>query len=770
MKGEPGPQESVARDGLEVSRATYPLVESESQLTSRHPPAGLGGAFVAGGAVLALSSVLLWRDPSLFWNDDYELSILPVFADVARSWSEGHLPLLSPYSWICGNLAGEFQYGTFSVFINAAVVAIWKLPLTFPQQAAALSMSHLFFFGMGGYLLARGRRLSAPLATMVALVTAANGWVICWGATDWFGALGALTWLPWAWWGLERAFDPARGRWRFFWPAPFVYLLVTGGFPYTVLMLGLLTGWLAVKSVCETRTLRSLWPAAFGSLLGAGMSSPAWLALFDYLRGSARQVQEAAEHWQWLVPPASLPGFILPAWTVDWSDFSTRMMPHTGVELACGLVAPVALLAGLVASRGLLAKKIRWELALLATVLTISMLPSANVFRWSFRWLPFIHLALALCAGKALQYFAAHPASGSPLRRVLVSPGSAAVALVGITAGAMYLKRAAWPEDWSSHWPLTVTTLGLASLWAAAEMLPARYRAVHGWAPAGLTFAALLATYLSIPTNVGVPKYDLDQKLTKVSPLDPQRLYLSIYPEPEYAYRVGAIEGTVGQVVRPGSTPMWAGLRFINGYSPIRPAGVAREFDAAIHGELAPWSREYLLDSQAGPDGKLAELGVDGIVVATELGLEPQPPAEWELTHSSREGRVYHRRGGTLPRVRAILSESDRSNEQFATAAVKLIEDSRNRVILDVEVAAGNQPALLTFARPYFRGYRASIDGHELPVRAHRGVMPAVEIPGGTSGRLVLKYRPRWLIAGGAVALICAGVCAVSAVAAVRRV
>src|SRR5438874_8461165 len=153
------------------------------------------GAIIAGLIVVGFCLALLWHDPLVFWNDDYELSILPVFADVARSWSEGHLPLLSPYSWVCSNLAGEFQYGTFSVFINAAIVLIWKFPLTFPQQAAALSMVHLFVLAMGGYLLARGRKLARPFSLVVALVAALNGWIICWGATDWFGALGAFAWL-----------------------------------------------------------------------------------------------------------------------------------------------------------------------------------------------------------------------------------------------------------------------------------------------------------------------------------------------------------------------------------------------------------------------------------------------------------------------------------------------------------------------------------------------------------------------------------------------
>ncbi len=163
------------------------------------------GAIAAGIVVVVFSLILLWHDPLIFWNDDYELSILPVFTDVARSWHEGQLPLLSPYSWVCSNLAGEFQYGTFSIFINAAVVLIWKFSLKFSEQAAALSITHLFVLAAGAFLLARGRRLSAALSMLVAVVASLSGWVICWGATDWFGALGAFAWFPWCWWALEKS-------------------------------------------------------------------------------------------------------------------------------------------------------------------------------------------------------------------------------------------------------------------------------------------------------------------------------------------------------------------------------------------------------------------------------------------------------------------------------------------------------------------------------------------------------------------------------------
>ena len=167
------------------------------------------GALISAILVLLFCLILLWHDSLVFWNDDYQISILPVFHDIARSWREGHWPLLSPYSWVCGNLAGEFQYGTFSVFVNGAVIIIWRIFTEFAHQAAALSIVHLIVLTAGGFVLARSRGISIQLAVMVALIAALNGWIICWGASDWFGALGAFAWLPWAWWGRTA---PARAR------------------------------------------------------------------------------------------------------------------------------------------------------------------------------------------------------------------------------------------------------------------------------------------------------------------------------------------------------------------------------------------------------------------------------------------------------------------------------------------------------------------------------------------------------------------------------
>ncbi len=732
-------------------------------------------ALAAGLIVVAFCLLLLWHDPLVFWNDDYELSILPVFADVARSWGEGHLPLLSPYSWVCNNLAGEFQYGTFSIFVNAAVILIWKFPLTFPQQAAALSVTHLFVLAAGAFLLARGRKLSVPLSIFVALIATLNGWMICWGATDWFGALAAFAWFPWAWWGLERALEhrhpfpqwdglvpgracEARGRlaWRtsrVLWPAPFVYLVVTGGFPYTVLMLGLLIAWLAIRSIVETKRFVSILPMVFGVALGFGLSAPAWLAVFDYLRGSAREVQPAAMHWQWIVPWRALPGFILPCWTVDWANFSTRYVPHSATELACGLVAPAALVAGLLSRGRTLVRQTKWELILLILALLLSMSPMVSVFRWSFRWLPFFHLLLAICAAEALQHI---PRSAPNV----FGPAATALGLVALIAIAMSILHVGG----TYAYPLVWIFLALAAVWIVWESFIPR-ESVRQWAAAGITFVALLATYYCIPPNCGVPKYNFDQKLLEPAPLDPERLYLSIYPPPESSYRVEVKPQPVGHIVRPGSTSMWAGLRFVNGYSPIRPAGVAREFSFAVHGEIDPGVADWLLRDKS---GTLTELGIDGIVIANEMTVEPPPP-EWQLAFANEEGRVFHRAGGPLARVRSVNWIDSLPDQEFASAAISRINDSRNRVGADIDVPRGEKPALLKFSRPYFRGYIGRIGKTKLAVDSYRGLIPLVKVPAGSHGRLTLTYRPWWLTLGGAVAVVSSMIFAAGWLGALRR-
>ena len=747
------------------------------------------GAATTGLMVVLFCRHLLRGNPGIFFNDDYQISILPVFADVARSWQEGHWPLLSPYSWACGNLAGEYQYGTFSVFINALVVATWKFTLTFAQQAAALSSAHLAVLAAGGYVLARERRLAAPLAAGVGVICALNGWEMGWGATDWFGALAANTWLPWCWWAFEVALrESGNGqtegkRWtdrlRFLLPAPFVYLLVAAGFPYTDVMLGLVTVWLAGREWAQKGwQWRTPFILATGWVLGLMLSAPAWLSLLEAVHGSGRsQEGVGAGNLAWTVPWRSLPGLILPNWTVQWSDFANKPCTHYALELAGGFVPLVGLAAGVVLGRRRAWRALRWDLGLLGTVLMLCLLPSPGLFRWSFRWLPLFHLTLALVGGQALQTLAAEregrrqKMAGSREKRLPVDlPGNAGVWAVGAVAlvwAAMKGFHTASPDPRSNSIP--AWTLGVAAGWAAWEALPMR-ASWRWWGPALAVFAATWGTYRFAQTNTGLPVYPVPQSLATVAPLSPDRLYLSLYREPDRFYREWQTAPGFGSVARMGSMGMYAGVRMINGYSPIMSEGVGKAFHIETHGNVPDAVGGPLLAEEAGADGLLARLGVDGIIRTHDYGAAALPPdAAWEKVQSFDEADVYDRRGGPLPRVRSWKSAGPGEEEKYAQASVRLTEESRQHVEAEVNVPAGGAGALIAFSRPFYPGYRATLNGRSLPVGTFRGMLPTVELPAGARGRLVLRYVPRAVVLGGIVAAAGVLLAAGLGVAALRR-
>ncbi len=703
------------------------------------------GALVAGGLAAGFCLLLLWRKPWMFWVDDYQLSVLPVFTDVARSWSEGELPLLSPYSWVCGNLAGEFQYGTFSVFVNAAVVAIWSFALSFEQQAAALSITHLFVLAAGGYALARGRDLPAAAAMIVGLVAALNGWIICWGASDWFGALGAFAWLPWSWWALEFAIRRTGPRWRALLPAPFVYLLIAGGFPYTVLMLGVVTAWLGLRALIESRDWRAPLALVPGWLLGLGLSAPAWLSLIETSRGS-RRASEVLLPRQWLVPFDALPGLAIPSWTVQWRRFEEVLDLHAAVELANGLVPTVVLVAAALILRKRFFITCGWELGLLTVALAMSMLPGAGMFRFSFRWLPLFHLISALIAAQALQHWrvaiSRRPGWG------LHNLGTWTVLITGATALVMAL-TGQLSSAAARQFALTFVAIG-ATWWVLEAMLP-HQRNFRAWLPNAVVLGTLFLTYTRMDPHAAVAKFAIRDDLNSPVPLSGDRLYLSLYQPPPLFYRTDQTGWSFGAAVRPGSTSMFAGVHLVNGYSPVSPAGIGRLLDFGTHGNINPARVEEIVLPESGPDGLLAELGIDGIIVAWDFDFKlPGPlPAEWQIVHKWSDGYVYHR-AAPRPHVRA------RRGEGFTSAEIHVVENSRHRVVADVSPTDSAGPIALLFSRPFFPGYKASLDGEQLPVTVYRGLIPTVEIPAGRSGRLEIVYRPMPLVVGGSVAAVSA--------------
>src|SRR5205807_310414 len=110
-------------------------------------------------------------------------------------------------------------------------------------------------------------------------------------------------------------------------------------------------------------------------------------------------------------------------------------------------------------------------------------------------------------------------------------------------------------------------------------------------------------------------------------------------------------------MLRPGNTPMLAGLTFVNGYSPMGLVTLASQFHLNAHGDVRP---DLLARLPALVHAGLFDrLGIDGALVPA---ANPGAPAimaafrghGWELVGASQAALILYRKGPPVPRVRAI--------------------------------------------------------------------------------------------------------------------
>ncbi|RUL88692.1 hypothetical protein [Tautonia sociabilis] len=748
---------------------------------------GATGA-VAALVVAASGLVLLGIDPDWFWHDDFQTYQLAVYRDVARAWSAGELPLLSPSSWQGGALAGEYQPAVFSPVLTAGHLLLFGLGLSLPQVAAALVIAHLALLAAGTARL--GARLGLPddLATFAALVAAFNGSVMLWGARAWFPALASLAWLPWFWWAALGAIDPGRGRARFVPAGLFLALIVASGWPFSVLMAAVLTAWLSAREVWRRRSIASSWPLAAAWAAGLGLSAPAWLMLVEY---SSATIRGGTAPWSlgdnWSVPLESLPGLLFPPHVADWTIFRGRK-PHASLELAGALAPLVVLLAALGRRPGRLVREAGWELAFLGLLMALAMLPGVGNFRWSFRWLPFAFLVLGIASARVLAGWRAQASlaegggQGGPPPSNL---GLWAVSLV--LAGWMLQEPGTDPSGFVDRVGLALT--GMALFWAAVEGWRGSAAVRSSGMPALFVVGSGLVSYVGVDPFVEYPCWR-PSPADAAAPADRDArsfgiyAYSDVYPgrDPFRAFAPWDDLGR-GTSLLPGNSAMYSGVEQVNGYSPMLPRALAELFDFGYFGHIEgpldlgpPPTVLRLFAKDARPGALLDRMGVDALIVSNRyLGLAGTLPGQgWRRARTLPDGAVFRRVGGALPRVRAVrrarvsgsreeglaflrdpeadpelpvlLAEGHQGSpagRPFARASVTTRRASRCRVVVDVRAEEPGLAVVVAFARPWYPGYRATFEGRPVPVDRLDLILPAVRLPAGAAGRLVLEYRPR---------------------------
>jgi hypothetical protein len=780
----------------------------------------------AAGLVVLFSTLLLLGDPNYFWIDDSQSGALPVYCEMARAWRSGELPLLSRSSWRGGALGAEFPAGVFSPSLAVSSLLAFGLDLSLPLAAATISIFHLAILGAGAFRLGRQRGLSIDLALLVTLVTSLNGWIIVWGARNWGVCLFSFAWLPWFWWGLEYARKPDchQSVLRFVPAGLFLALLISAGWPHTILMTALLSAWVMLQAllapqsariVARSRRLLSLWPVPAVWLIGMGLSAPAWLMFLEYLPHAMR-TQGGAGLWTsltWSVPLGSLPGLILPNTVADWQVFGNNLKPHVCIELAGGLVPVVILLACLWHGGRACLRALRWDWALCGLLLLIITSPAIGNFQYSFRWLPLFFLTLGLLSARALAWMRDEGRETRGEERERKAECKPAISCPNLGRIAFFLLVFVWLRTVLCYTvlaevllPVGLGLVVLALVWWKVDAYSQRGAWLRGAMPVIVVFLSCWSACVSCVPFSEVAEWQISENIRQPGTLDPAIRYLSVHSLHDIFEiddtRPGERWSGKGAGLYLGNTAAYAGLDFVNGYSPLMPLGLQQLFNWEVHGSFhdAADARRILI-SETGPHGLLQLMGVDGLVVADRFDDYRGALASngWREAARVQGGTVYHRSGPASPRVRAIeqaelipdrfeagkrllthgqqpvpsillasiadcrsqiadlkakhlqicnLQSAICNPARFASARVTLVEESRHSAVAEVVSPAGEGEILVVFSRPWFPGYQAVCNGEPVPVEIFDLILPAVRLPAGTNGPVVLEYRPGSFVLG----------------------
>jgi len=434
--------------------------------------------------------------PEFFWQDDFQSQYLPASREIARALSEGSLPILTQRNWFGAGLAGEFQHGVFSLSTLAASWLVWQLGLSLAGTATALSLFHLSILAAGAFRLARTRQLDLSEATLVSVIAALNGWIIFWGKT-WYPSITSFAWVPWVWWALERSLGTERRALDVFLAGGFLYLVLAAGWPFTALMVALLTVCLVVRSWAVARTLLAPWPAVLAWLLALGLAAPSLMTFLEYGQATSRVASKAALDLQWMMPLEGLRGLVLPATQASWHTYMGSLVTRPSVELAGGVVPVCALLYVVLRRGGGALRGARFELVVAVLALLCAALPCVRPFQSSFRWLPLAHLALALVGASALRALRSAQ-SGSRFwearPRLPLALLASALITVLMLLDASDLAR-----------QLGKVSLVLALCWAALELVG--LRGLSAWPAVAFCLASLAATYHYLPPLPDAPRW-----------------------------------------------------------------------------------------------------------------------------------------------------------------------------------------------------------------------------------------------------------------------
>ncbi len=735
--------------------------------------------------------VLLWVAPflllapalrpgyALFWGTP-ALQFVPWHWWAWEALRGGHLPLWNPLLGAGAPLAANAQSALFYPpnWLLAPFAALGgRVGLAWAH--GLLAALHLALAGWGMAKVLDDFHAPEPAPTVAGLAYALSGYLVA--RLGFFSINAAAAWIPWLLWAARRVAErPTRRRIAAL--AGLWGLQVLAGHPQTAWYTALLVGVWALFWLRKPwwRGLAALAGAAF---LGGALAAVQWLPTAVYLWQSQRAGGA-------------------PAWALDYSfwpwHFLTLLMPDAFGNPAHGNywgygafwedavylgVLPL-LLAGLALRRGRPRRAVAWGAVVVVAGFVLALgkftpvfmalyrhVPTFAMFKAPARWLIWPETALALLGGLGVAVWR-RPQGRALYWTRLGTAGAFAVALgaglAWVLAGDVKptMVRAA---ALAGFWALGMGLLALRAPEAASQEGAPRAPAWWGWAVALWVLADLLVAGWGLnPAARAEPIYGATPSAVRqvealaaggrvyLPPDDEERLKFHRFfrfddfaPPPE---GWGALRATLLPNLN-----LLDGVASANNFDPLLPARYVWYTTASA--AQPPRARQRLWERLGvGAVGRVAAespYGVQWEALAAEPRARWVPRAVWVNDAEAAWGELARRarQGGAAWQCVVVLEGPMQPPEPACSTrwSVQRVAASPEREVWKVD--APQDGGFVVFSEAWYPGWRAWVDGEQVPLYRADYLFRAVPVPEGEH-EVVVAYRPWWWPVGAAVSLL----------------
>jgi hypothetical protein len=657
-----------------------------------------------------------------YFEDDFQSQYMPIVIEIAHQLKAGTFPLIAHDSWHGGALLAQYQYAIFNpICLLLDICADWFSDIAL--AAAFYVIVHYVIFVAGAHVLCLMLGYSRRGAAIGAVSACSSTWLLYWAAHSWTIVLMSISWMPWCFAALLLVYQ--NPRWLSLGAIATALPIVTG-WPFTTISIGFVIVVALTFAVAAKKPLSRVLHVALAAALGLALSLPAILPTAIYLHYLGHAT-DLVDRFKWRASFEGLMTGGMPTYFGPWISWAADVRVYPVSFYYFGWFVPIVLVN---------ARKTSFEapfakvlLALTGIFGVLSVFPTFGIVRWSFRFLPYFDFCAALLVASVIT---TEMSQTLALWRWRLNRTAA---VIGVQ---FFIAFWSLPEAFFIHllFLAVVSILAVGAAWALSKN-----GAFVAWLLAG--HALILFTVIAtVPTNPAIPDWYPPTARVPVDENANAVREISLF-EP-----LGGREITedAWRHLSIGNHGLLYGRNSINGYNPFAAPSLGKilcfNWISASCSDVA--SKLFESDPQTG----LPMIDLLGLsVVTVEKG--PLLDSFKRLSGPDWVESVESESTVSFSRSHPLADDSI----SWASPGITVSPSARGTRSETFEISAPSSDAgKIIFAKSWYPGYRATLNGQALPVSVYRDLFPEVEIPAGDHGRLEITYWPAGLTAGLAIA------------------